>query len=75
MAKVDWETLKVRYCLHVKDDVALEAQVVFPADQLPDQAPRVLAHRCSRGLECAMDERGTCIWAGSNPGYDPFAEK
>lgn len=75
MAKVTWETLKTRYCIHVKDDVDLEAEMVFPADQMPDQAPRILAHRCSRGLECNMDEKGTCVWAGSNPAYDPFEEK
>jgi hypothetical protein len=54
--------------------VALEADLVYPADMLPDQAPRVLAHRCSMGLECNQDSRPSCLWAGTNPGVDPFVE-
>ena len=72
MAVRTWETQKIRFCDHAGSDVALEAEVVYPADSLPDQAPRVQAHRCSRALECNMFCQPACVWAGTNPVYDPF---
>jgi hypothetical protein len=54
--------------------VTLEAELVYPAEWLPDQAPQVQAHRCSCGLECNLDERPSCVWAGTNPAFDPFLE-
>ena len=75
MAHKTWQAIKVRYCDHAGTDVALEAQVVYPAEWLPDQPPRVTAHRCSRAIACNLDERASCVWAGTNPAYDPFAEE
>jgi len=75
MAEKTWEVLSVRYCHHVDKNVGLEAQVVYPADFLPDQQPRILAHRCSHAFSCNLDGRASCIWAGTNPGIDPFVEE
>ena len=69
-----WQPIKTRYCNHAGCEVALEAQKVYPADHLPDQLPRILAHRCSKSMECVLLQRATCVWAGTNPGYDPFKE-
>ncbi len=69
-----WEVVKVRYCHHVGKEVGFEAQVVYPAEWLPDQPARVLAHRCSDAAHCNQDGRPSCIWAGTNPAYDPFIE-
>jgi hypothetical protein len=69
-----WQVIKWQYCDHVQAEVGLEAQLVFPADWLPDQAPRVLAHRCTRGIACNLDGRASCLWAGTNPTFDPFKE-
>ncbi len=74
MALRTWEIVKVRYCPQVSKEVGLEANLVYPAERLPDQPPRVLAHRCSEALICNLDDRATCVWAGTNPAYDPFAE-
>ena len=75
MAVRKWEVIKVRYCSHVDSNVALEAQTVYPADVLPDQAPRVLAHRCSKSIQCMLMNKPSCMWSGSNPVFDPFIEK
>ena len=72
MAVRTWETIKVQYCHHIGQEVSLEAQVVYPAEWLPDQPPRTQAHRCSHGMACNLDGRPSCIWAGTNPAYDPF---
>lgn len=69
-----WQPIKICYCHHVGQEVALEAEVVYPAEWLPDQAPRVLAHRCSNAIHCNLDGRPSCIWAGTNPAIDPFIE-
>jgi hypothetical protein len=54
----------------------LEVEVVYPAEWLPDtEFTRVLAHRCSHGSRCNLDDRHSCIWAGTNPGFDPFLGK
>jgi len=75
MANRSWQTIKVCYCQHVQAEVGLEAELVYPAEWLPDQPPRVLARRCSQGITCNLDGRPSCIWAGTNPTFDPFIEK
>ena len=71
-----WQTIKVQHCAHVGKEVSLEAEILYPADHMPEQGgPRVVAHRCSRGLECGLMEEAACVWAGTNPAYDPFSEK
>jgi hypothetical protein len=72
MAVKTWETLKVQYCARAEAEVRLEAELVYPPESLPDQPPRILAHRCSNGLECNQSDRHGCVWCGTNPDYDPF---
>lgn len=74
MSIKSWQPIKICFCHHVNQDVALEAELVYPAEMLPDQAPRVLAHRCSHALICNLDDRPSCIWAGANPAFDPFRQ-
>jgi len=69
-----WETIKVCYCQHANQDVGLQVELVYPAEWLPEQAPRILARRCSQGMACNLDGRPSCIWAGTNPAFDPFTE-
>lgn len=75
MSTTDWQTIKVCYCHHVGHDVGLQANVVFPADVLPDQFPRVIGHRCSDAFSCNLDGRASCLWSGTNPAFDPFLEE
>jgi hypothetical protein len=74
MAVRTWEAVKIRFCEHAGSEVSLEAEKVYPIDILSDQPARLLAHRCSRGLECSQDNKAACVWAGTNPNYDPFEE-
>jgi hypothetical protein len=71
MAQKKWEICKTCYCKHVKGRVALEVEVLYPIDFLPDP-PRLLAHRCSHGVQCNQFAEASCIWAGTNPTFDPF---
>ena len=73
MAQKNWEVLKICRCDHVGEEVRFEAQVIYPADLLSDQAPQVVAHRCSHGIACCLDDKPACVWAGTNPLVDPFA--
>jgi hypothetical protein len=68
-----WEPIKKAHCDRIDEEVALEARVIYPAEFLPDQPGRILAHRCSQSISCSVLDRPTCCWAGSWPGYDPFA--
>lgn len=74
MSNRSWQVIRVRYCHHVGKEVGLEADVVYPAEWMPEQAPRVLGHRCSEAFNCSLDGRPSCVWAGTNPLYDPFKE-
>jgi hypothetical protein len=74
VAEKTWEVIKIRYCHHVNTDVGLEAEVVYPADIFPDPAPRVQAHRCTHAFGCNLDDRSSCVWAGTNPAIDPFTQ-
>lgn len=66
-----WQVEKIKYCEHVGHEIALEAEVVYPAEHLPEQAPRVTAHRCSNALECNMFDKPVCAWCGTNPNHEP----
>jgi hypothetical protein len=74
MAEKNWEPIKISFCHHLGKEVALEAELIYPAEFLPDQNPRVTAHRCSRAVDCNLDGKPSCIWAGTNPAFDPFSE-
>ena len=73
MAHKTWEVTKVCFCEHVDREVALEAEMVYPIDYLPDP-PRVLALRCSHGVYCNQMQQAACKWAGTNPDVDPFRQ-
>lgn len=72
MATRTWQPIQTCYCHHLQRMVALEAELIYPAEFLPDWTPRVQAHRCSEGIQCNQDDRASCIWAGTNPNFDPF---
>ena len=72
MAHKTWQTVKIYYCQRITKEVELEAEVIYPCDLLPDQPPRMLAHRCSGALVCNLENKASCHWSGTNPGFDPF---
>ena len=71
MAQKKWQVSKVRYCEHMAHDVSLEVQVIYPAEQLPDQPPQVVAHRCSKALECNQHNKMVCAYCFTNPDLKP----
>jgi hypothetical protein len=73
MVQRTWEVLKACYCEHAGEKVQFEAQLAYPADLLPDQPARIAAHRCSHGTLCSLNDKPACIWAGTNPAFDPYA--
>lgn len=73
MAEKIWEPVQKAYCARAECDVFLEAELVYPAEHLPEQPGRILAHRCSHALECNQENQAACSWAGTNPGFDPFS--
>ena len=73
MSHVVWQPIKRARCERIGEVVALEAKLIYPAEFLPDQPPRVVSRRCSMAMHCNAIDRPTCCWAGTLPGYDPFA--
>ncbi len=74
MSEKVWQPVKIIYCHHVGHEVTFEAELIYPSEWMPEQMPRVAAHRCSHAVSCNMDGRPSCIWAGTNPAIDPFKE-
>lgn len=72
MAQKQWYVSKSLYCEHVKHEVALETQVVLPSEHLPEQPPRILAHRCANAIDCNGINKPGCAWCGTNPDYRPM---
>src|SRR5215204_2072117 len=62
MAEKKWYVSKVRYCEHVGHEIALETQVVLPSEYLPEQKPRVTAHRCSNAMQCDQQTSLCVVW-------------
>jgi hypothetical protein len=75
MAVKTWQTIKIQYCHHVGEEVGLEAEVVYPPEWLPDQPPRVFAHRCSHGLACNLDGRASLHLGRHKPNLRPIFGK
>jgi hypothetical protein len=71
MAQKKWQVRKTIRCEHAGREVTLETQIVVPSDLLPDQPPRVVAHRCSNMVECNKVEKMTCALCGTHPNYNP----
>lgn len=72
MVKRSWQTQTLKYCEHVGHEIALENEVVYPAEHLPDQPPRILASRCSNAAQCnAAIDKPVCSWCGTNPAHNP----
>ena len=72
MAFRTWEVSKISYCEHVGHEIALEAELVYPAEHMPDQPPRVVARRCSNGLACNGVEKPGCVWSCTQPDHQPI---
>jgi len=71
MAFRTWQVSKIKYCEQIGHEIALESDVVYPAEHLPDQPPRVFARRCSNALVCNSLDKPGCVWSGTNPNHDP----
>ena len=72
MAFRTWEVSKIEFCEHVGHEIALETEMVYPAEHLPDQPPRVVARRCSNALACNQIDHPVCVWCGTNPDPSPI---
>lgn len=72
MATKQWESLRCLFCEHAGMEVSLEAEVIYPADHLNDQTPRIESHRCSNAAACNQLSQDSCVWAGTNSVVDPF---
>ncbi len=70
MAERTWQVQRIKYCEHAGHEIAIENEVVYPAEQLPDQPPRILARRCSNAIECNMVDKASCALCGTNPDLD-----
>ncbi|MCL4824505.1 MAG: hypothetical protein KJZ57_09840 [Anaerolineales bacterium] len=72
MAYRAWQVEKIEYCENAGREVTLETEMAYPADHLPDQPPRVIAHRCSNAEVCNLLDKAACKWCGTNPDYSPL---
>ncbi len=62
MAWESWRTVKRTHCEVVDEEVALQSRLVYAADTLPDQPPRVLGYCCSSAENCDRFNQAACPW-------------
>ena len=62
MAWESWRTVKQTRCEIMDEEITLHSRLAFAADNLPDQPPRVLAHRCSSAEHCDHFDQPKCPW-------------
>jgi hypothetical protein len=62
MAWESWRAGKQTHCEVMDEKVTLQSRLAFAADNLPDQPPRVLAHRCSSAENCDHFDQNKCPW-------------
>lgn len=67
MAWETWRTIQQTRCIFLQGKVCLEARVLYPADIMPDQPPRVLAFRCSSVQDCDRFNQADCPWGILTP--------
>lgn len=67
MTEKIWKVEKSAYCERAGREVRIEDAVVYPAEHLPEQPPRILGRRCSNAIECNLTEKAACALCGTNP--------
>ncbi len=73
MAFEKWVPIKTQWCDVIGREAELLERRAYPAAQMPDTEPfRVLARRCSAGVECNL-LGCRCKWAYTEPAVDRFA--
>ena len=60
------QTRLQRYCSHANCEVEIETVYVYPADILPDTAPRMNQRTCSHYLDCNLQDKSACILVINN---------
>lgn len=75
MTTTAWVVVDTIQCDRVGQKADLLEQREYFEHQLTDvgRPYRVLAHKCSFGLECNLAEQ-RCQWSYINPNYNPFSK-
>lgn len=48
------------YCSHANCEIELNSTVVYPAEILPHQSPRITNRTCSHFLNCNLQDKTAC---------------
>jgi hypothetical protein len=57
------EKVSRRFCAHAKTEVTLKSKLIFPADIMPDQPPRITSRQCSHYFDCNLLDKDACSYA------------
>lgn len=57
------EKVSHRYCAHAKSEITLKTKIIFPADIMPDQPPRITSRQCSHYFDCNLLDKEACTYA------------
>lgn len=55
-----------RYCSHANCKVELRTTIVYPAEVLPEQPPRVNNRTCSHYFDCSLQDKAACTFVVRN---------
>jgi hypothetical protein len=61
------EIVSHRYCTHANAEVTITTDLVYPAEMMPLQAPRLRARRCSHFFDCNLQDKTACTFSVDKP--------
>ena len=57
------EVISQRFCTHANAEVTITTSLVYPADMMPLQAPRLRSRRCSHFFDCNLQDKTACTFS------------
>jgi hypothetical protein len=57
------ESTMQHYCSHANCKVELKTTYVYPADIMPETAPRINQRTCSHYFTCTLQDKSACSFA------------
>lgn len=52
-----------RFCAHANCEVVIKTTYIYPADIMPETAPRINQRSCSHYFTCSLQDKSACTFA------------
>ncbi len=74
MSSKSWEVIKTCYCQHIDTKSGWKPSWSIRLNGCRTRRRAFLPIVARKAVSCNLDGRPSCVWAGTNPVFDPFIE-